>query len=80
MLLPRPPDGNDATVPFRRNRLQWYESNMRRQASPPPNTQASRHAINYLDQLPVSTVRIRKIRKTPSEPTDADEPTRYVKF
>lgn len=69
------PDGNDEFVNYSRNRLQWYDSNTRRQQSPPAKT-SSRHAINYLDQLPSSTVRVRNLPPSDSEQPGANNPAR----
>lgn len=57
---PRVVSGNDAPVPFHQNRQQWYELNVNRPSErlPPPSASAKR-AVDVLDQLPVSIVRVK---------------------
>lgn len=50
-------------VPFQRNRLQWYDSNARRPEVVALNMKsATKRAINVLEQLPITTVCVRKKR------------------
>uniref|UniRef100_A0A5K3EZH0 RING-type domain-containing protein n=1 Tax=Mesocestoides corti TaxID=53468 RepID=A0A5K3EZH0_MESCO len=54
--------GNNIPICRPRRRLQAHESNTRRHASQPPaQFQPSRRAIHYLDQLPITTVRVREV-------------------
>nr|CAH8841584.1 unnamed protein product [Trichobilharzia regenti] len=62
---------NDDPVVFNRSRLQWYDSNTRRQLLPEPPTRPGPSGLitrNELEKLPVSMYRVKR-----HEPTNSDQ-------